>query len=212
MLLRVELEDFVGYMSGKLMCDLYLEMWKIDRDFSEFATFDIHFMVSRDDWSSGAIGITEFIPSMKKVWRRQNYLLDQIYSYHFEENTYDGKSDITAEAHLVDESGNSDAVLNIEVYPFPTIKHYVSYDRYSYLDWLASIGGFNTLIIGFFFFCSSRIGKLANRREHFHLQQGILPAISLVHRNAEELAGLRSMMMAALGITEQEYFSTQEMG
>jgi len=212
MLLRLELEDFIGPMSGKVMCDLNLEMYHIYEDFSEFAKFDILFMVSRDDYSSGIVGITEYIPSIKKVWRSQNDLIDQIYSYHFEENTYNGKSDIRAEAHLVDEWGDEEAMLNIEVYPFPTVKHYVSYDRYSYLDWLASIGGFNTLVIGFFFFCSSRIGKLANRREHFHMQQGILPALSLAHRNAEELAGLRSMTMAALGITEQEYFSGEETG
>jgi len=97
-------------------------------------------------------------------------------------------------------------MLNIEVYPFLSVMHYVSFHRYSYLDWLVDVGGFFTLITGLFFVLSSRVTKIANRKNNFHLNQGILPVFSLSHRNAEEIAGVRSMVMAALGITEQEYF------
>jgi len=98
-------------------------------------------------------------------------------------------------------------MLNIEVYPHPTIVHYVSFERYSYLDWLADIGGFYTLAIGSFFLFSTQITKFANRRDVFQRKQGILPAFSLSHRNAEELSGLRSMVLAAFGISEEAYFS-----
>merc|ERR1719317_1026244 len=147
---------------------------------------------------------------MKRVWRRENDLIDQIYGYVFEETTYDGVSDFTADVYLLDEYdwySYFDAKLNIEVYPFPTVMHYISFDRYSYLDWLADVGGFYTLVASFFFILSSRITKLAQRRENFHLNQGILPAFSLSHRNAEELCVLRSLVLAALGITEKDYFT-----
>merc|ERR1712142_1105242 len=80
-------------------------------------------------------------------------------------------------------------------------------ERYTYIDWLADMGGFYTLAFGCFFVFSTRITKLANRRDVFQRKHGILPAISLRHRNAEELSQLRSLVLAALGITEKAYFS-----
>jgi len=207
MLMRMEFANFKGYMSGKIMCDLYLDMEVLNESFSSFAKYDILFMVSRDEFQTGSAGITEYIRSVRKVWRRENDVIDQIYSYVFEESTFDGKSDFTAEVHLVDEMVNLDAMLNIEVYPYPTVVHYVSFDRYGYIDWLADMGGFYTLAFGCFFVVSTRITKLANRRDVFQRKHGILPAISLRHRNAEELSQLRSLVLAALGITEKAYFS-----
>jgi len=206
MVMRMEFSNF-DYMSGKIMCDLYLDMEVLNESFSSFANFDILFMVSRDEFQTGSAGITEYIRSVRKVWRRENDVIDQIYSYVFEESTFDGKSDFTAEVHLVDEMVNMDAMLNIEVYPYPTVVHYVSFERYSYVDWLADMGGFYTLAFGCFFVFSTRITKLANRRDVFQRKHGILPAISLRHRNAEELSQLRSLVLAALGITEKAYFS-----
>merc|ERR1719334_2556898 len=201
MLLRLEFLDFSGYMSGKVMCNINLEMDGILEAFSNFASFDILFMVSREEFSSGTTGFTEYIKSMKKVWRSQNNLMHQIYSYIFEETVFDGRSDFTAEMNLVDEVVLEDAMLNIEVYPYPTVVHYVSYDRDSYLDWLADMGGFYPLIVGVFFVLSTRLTKLANRRSAFHRKQGILPTFSLSHRNAEELSALRSLVLTAFGIT-----------
>jgi len=208
MLLSLDFEDFGGYMSGKVKCNLYFEIWRLEMAVSAFATFDIVFMVSREEFSSGTIGITEYIQSIKKVWDRFNPPIKLIYDYSFEENTYDGKSEFTAEAYLINDQEDEYALLNIEVYPFPTVMRYVSFSRYSYLDWLADLGGFFTFVTGFFFVVTTRVTKLANRKESFHFAQGILPAFSLSHRNAEEIAGLRYMLMAALGITEEEYFSS----
>merc|ERR1712060_770837 len=205
--MRMEFVNFNGYMSGKIWCDLYLDMEILDEAFSNFTTYDILFMVSREEFQSGSAGITEYIRSVRKVWRRENDVIDQIYSYGFEESTFDGKSDFTAEVHLVDELVNQDAMLNIETYPYPTVVHYVSFERYSYVDWLADMGGFYTLAFGLFFVLSTQITKLANRRDVFQRRQGILPAISLTHRNAEELSQLRSLVLAALGITEKAFFS-----
>jgi len=209
MLIRLEFDDFNQYMSGKIMCDLYLEMDRLEEKFGGFAAYDILFMVSREEFNSGTSGVTEYIRSMKRVWRNRNDMIDQIYSYSFEETTFDGKSDFTAEAILVDErtSGDDDTMLNIEVYPYPTIVNYVSFDRYSYMDWLADVGGYYTIAFGIFFVFSARITKVANRKDAFQRRQGILPAFSLPHRNAEELSGLRTLVLASLGITEEAYFS-----
>jgi len=167
MLMRLEFEDFEGHMSGKVMCDLYLEMDTIYEAISSFATFDIFFMVSRDEFGYEAAGVTEYIRSMKKVWRRQSELTDQLYTYNYEENTFDGVSDFSAEVHLVDQLVPSGALLNIEVYPYPTVVHYISFDRYNYFDWLADVGGFYTLAIATFFFLSTRIIKFANGKDVF---------------------------------------------
>jgi len=207
MLLRMEFVNFGGYMSGKIWCDLYLDMEILNEAFSNFTQYDILFMVSREEFQTGSAGITEYIRSVKKVWRRTKDVLDLIYSYTFEESTFDGVSDFTAEVHLVDEKEVLDAMLNIETYPYPTVVHYVSFERYSYVDWLADMGGFYTLALGLFFVLSTQITKLANRRDIFQKRQGILPAISLTHRNAEELSQLRSLVLAALGVTEEAYFS-----
>ena len=185
-------------MSGKIKCDLYLEIDRFIEAFSSFATYDIEFTVSKEEFSLGTSGIKEYIRSMKKVWRLENDLIDHVYSYFFEETTFDGKSDFTAEMNLVGEVVSEDAMLNIEVYQYPTVVQYVSYERYSYLDWLADIGGFYTLIVGIFFLLSTRLTKLANRRYAFHRKQGILPTFSLSHRNAEELSALRSLVLTAL--------------
>jgi len=210
MLIRMEFENFDCYMSGKIMCDIYLDMDIVLEAFSNFATYTIYFMVSREEFSSGSAGITEYIRSVRKVWRSgKNVVIDQIFTYAFEETTFDGKSDFTAEVHMVDDFMPDDAKLNVEVYPYPTVVHYISFERYSYLDWLADVGGFYTLAFGCFFVFSTRVTKLANRRDVFQRKQGILPVISLTHRNAEELSGLRSLVLASLGITEQEYFSKQ---
>merc|ERR1719204_516188 len=143
---------------------------------------------------------------MKKVWRWQNDQIDQIYSYTFEESTFDGKSDFTAEVNLIDKYVKDNYTLNIEVYPYPTVVNYVSYERYSYLDWFADIGGISTLVTTIFFILSTRIIKCANRKYAFQRKQGLLPAFSLTHRNAAELSVLRYLILAALGITEEDYF------
>jgi len=207
MLIRLEFNDFNESMSGKIMCDLYLEMDRLEEKIGGFATYDILFMVSREEFNSGTAGVTDYIRSMKKVWRNDNELMDQIYSYTFEETTFDGKSEFTAETHLVDENTDEDALLNIEVYPYPTVVNYVSFDRYSYMDWVADTGGYYTIAFGIFFLFSSRITKHANRKDAFQRRQGILPAFSLPHRNAEEISGLRTLVLASLGITEEAYFS-----
>jgi len=206
MLLRLEFEDF-GYMRGELMCDLYLNMTLFEEKFRDFATYDIFFMISREEFNSGTAPITNYIRSRKKVWRNQNELIHQKYSYTYEETKLDGKPDFTAEVNVVDERAWEDAFLNIEVYPYPTVVNYVSFDRYDYMDWIADIGGYYTIAFGIFFALSSRLTKAANRKDVFHRRQGILPAFSLPHRNAEEISGLRSLVLASLGISEKAYFS-----
>merc|ERR1712062_105796 len=149
----------------------------------------------------------EYIGSMKKVWRWIDGLSEFIYSYRYEESTLDGISDFSAEVILVDKSVDENAALNIETFPHPTVVHYVSFDRYSYLDWFADIGGFSTLIFGIFFSVSALIIWIVNWQYAFQRTQGILPVFSLPHRNAEELTVLRYFVIAALGITEEDYFT-----
>ena len=101
------------------------------------------------------------------------------------------------------------ALLNIETYPYPTVIHYVSYSKYSYTDWIADLGGFCTLAVAIFYILTTRITHFANRKDAFHRKQGILPAFSIKHRNAEVLSGLRYLVLAALGISEKMYFSEE---
>ena len=98
------------------------------------------------------------------------------------------------------------ARLYIETYPYHTVVHWVSYARYSYTDWIADLGGVYTLLIAAFFILSARVNYFANRKDAFHRRHGILPAFSLTYRNAEELSGLRYLVLSALGISEEEYF------
>lgn len=126
--------------------------------------------------------------------------------YLYEESTFDQEPDFQAEIYVEKRLPQEERVLTIDTYPNPTIVHYVSFNNYSYVDWMADIGGFITLAIGFFLFVATRITKFANRNKAFHTVHGILPIFSLPHRNAEELAGLRFIVLAGLGITEEEYF------
>jgi len=99
-----------------------------------------------------------------------------------------------------------EAVLSLEAYPYPTLVHYISFNNYSYMNWVADVGGFFTLTVSIFLFMSTRVIKFGNRGRLFQSAHGILPMFSLPHRNAEELAGLRFIVLAALGMTEEEYF------
>jgi hypothetical protein len=101
--------------------------------------------------------------------------------------------------------------LTIETYPKPNIVHYVSYNNYSYMNWLADMGGFLSIAVGFFVFTATKITKLGHRGEVFHANHGILPIFSLPHRNAEELARLRSIVLDTLGITEEEFLGNSDL-
>merc|ERR1719233_1082642 len=68
LLLKLEFEDFNKYMSGKVMCDIYLVMEKFIEKLNDFATYDINFMVSRSVYDSGYAGVNNYLRSMKKIW------------------------------------------------------------------------------------------------------------------------------------------------
>jgi len=89
----------------------------------------------------------------------------------------------------------------------PKVIHHVSYDRYSYSDWLADVGGFFTLLTTLFFVLARTVTNYANRKDPFRRRQGILPVISTTYRNAEALAGLRCLVLSALGISEEAFFA-----
>jgi len=97
-------------------------------------------------------------------------------------------------------------LLTLETYPKPRIVHYVSYNSYRYMDWMADMGGILSIAVGFFVYAATRITKFAHRGKLFTANYGILPIFSLPHRNAEELAILRFIVLDALSITEEEYF------
>ena len=64
------MRNLVGFMGGRVSC--------VDA-FPDFATYDILFMVSREELSSGTAAISAYIRPVKKVWRSQNDLIDQVY-------------------------------------------------------------------------------------------------------------------------------------
>merc|ERR1719221_516325 len=104
-------------------------------------------MVSREELKSGANIYREVFHSRKHLNIQDMSLT---YGYAFEENTYDGKSEITAEMYLEGISQISgyyddyydypdDHYLAIWVYYPSSVTNYVSFYRYSYLDWLVDL-------------------------------------------------------------------------
>jgi len=205
-LLKMEFNDFDDYKEGWFKCDLYIEMDQFDKNLSSFANFDIFFMVSRTDYTSAEAGTTSYLRSRKKLWHDTDGVVEKVYNYVYEESTFDGASDFSAEVFLETNELTKAALLNIMTYAYPTVLHWVSFERYSYTDWLADVGGFYTLVITLFFILSTRVTYWANRKDAFQRRHGILPALSMAYRNAEELSGLRYLVLAALGISEEAYF------
>merc|ERR1719334_3043763 len=208
MLTKMEFERIGSHMKGPLSCHLRLQMNKVSQMLSKFSTFYVHFTVSRKDYESGLLCYEKFIKSSRKVWSSDDFFLTKHFDYAYEETTFDGISDFEAEVS-VQVAETQDSVLTIDDRPFPTIVHYVSFSNYSYLDWLADMGGLYAIAIGLFLFLATRVARYANRGKAFFNAQGILPVLSLPHRNAEELAGLRLIVLAGLGITEKEYFGEE---
>jgi len=202
-LLKLEFEDLATYIKGPLYCMLGLEVNKTREMLPAFA-FEIYFFVSRNDQNFGLFGSSYWIESMIKLWSRSD-AVSKYFVYGYDEKTYDTVSNFETETYVEvrEQPGSS---LTIQTYPKTAIVHYVSYSNYSYMDWLADMGGVLSLAVALFFFTASTITKLAQRGKIFYRSYGILPLFSLPHRNAEELAKLRSIVLDALGITELEYF------
>jgi len=208
MLIKMEFEKIGSHMKGPLSCHLSLQMNKINSMLSRFSTFFVHFTVSRKDYESGLLCYERFIKSNRKVWSSDDLFLTKHFDYAYEEITFDGISDFEAEVSA-QVTKTQESMLRINVRPFPTIVHYVSFSHYSYFDWLADMGGLYAIAIGLFLFMATRVARYANRGKAFLSAHGILPALSLPHRNAEELAGLRLIVLAGLGITEKQYFGDE---
>merc|ERR1719184_111093 len=208
MLIKMEFERIGSHLKGPLSCHLGLQMNKVSQILSRFSSFQVHFTVSRKDYKSGLLCYEKFIKSGRKVWTSEDFFLTKHFDYAYEETTFDGISDFEAEVS-VQTVKTEESMLRIDVRPFPTIVHYASFSKYSYLDWLADMGGLYAIAIGFFLFMATRFATCANRGNAFLSALGILPAFSLPHRNAEELAGLRLIVLAGLGITEKEYFGEE---
>jgi len=206
MLIKIELEDFEEFWDGYLVCNLNIDMELFNAAFSNFSKYDINFMVSRVDYDSATSGVIDDILSKKKVWRNTDESMEKLWTYVYEESTYDEVSQFSVDVFVEKDVADRRARLYIETYPYHTVVHWVSYARYSYTDWIADLGGVYTLVIGAFFILSARVTFFANRNDAFHRRHGILPAFSLTYRNAEELSGLRYLVLSALGISEEEYF------
>jgi len=215
-LLKLEFEALATYMNGLLSCSILLDISKMNDMLPEY-TYEIYFLVSRTDEDSGLTGTSNYIDSWSKLWRWDDTLTKN-FVYVYEESTYDKQSIFQAEIYVERRvvpsisslrSKSVGTSLTIDTYPNPTIKHFISYNNYSYMDWLADIGGFFSIAVGFFLFTATKITKLAQRGEVFHPHQGILPIFSLPHRNVEELARLRFIVLENLGLTEDEYFGKE---
>jgi len=202
-LLKLEFDALATHWNGPLYCILELNMLKMRSMLPKFV-YDIYFLISRSDEDSGLTGSSNYIDSWSKLWRSDDVdIFSKNFVYVYDESIIDRHSSFQAEIYVEKSAGTR---LTLETYPNPTIVHYVSYNNYSYMDWMADMGGFLSIAIGFFVFMATRISKLANRGEVFHTHHGILPLFSLPHRNAEELARLRFIVLDAIGVTVQEYF------
>jgi len=202
-LLKLEFEALATYINGPLYCMLGLEVNKTMEMLPAFV-FDIYFYVSRNDQDFGLFGSSYWLDSMTKLWSTSD-AVSKYFMYGYDEATYDTVSNFETETYVEvrEQPGSS---LTIQTYPKTAIVHYVSYNNYSYMDWLADMGGVLSIAVALFVFTASTITKLAQRGKMFYTSYGILPLFSLPHRNAEELAKLRLIVFDALGITELEYF------
>jgi len=210
-LLKLEFESLPTHMNGPLSCSIGLDIRRINEMLPGFG-YNIYFMVSRTDEDSGLTGFSQYLDSWSQLWRYDD-IVTKNFVYVYEESTIDTQSKFQAEIYVENKVLSSlvtslslDTLLTIETYPNPSIVHYVTYDNYTYMDWLADMGGYLSIAVGFFVFMATRITKLAHRGEVFHTHHGILPIFSLPHRNAEELARLRFIVLENLGVTVEEYF------
>lgn len=173
----------------------------------------MYFFVSTMDLHAGEVANWEiFHPanyiSLALLYTEQAYTeqanstMGMYVSYFYEESTVDGVSKLDVVYNWVPlKSFVISTVAN------PTVIHHVSYTKYSYTDWVADLGGFLSLAGFLFFTLSLQVTNYANRNDLFNRRQGILPLISRTYRNAEELAGVRYLLVSALGISGEEYFA-----
>jgi len=134
-----------------------------------------------------------------KEWKSE---MGMFVDYYYEESTVDGVSKLDGAYNWVPLN-----ITFIHTVANPTVVHHVSYTKYSYTDWVADLGGFLSLAVFLFFTLSAKVTNYANRNDLFNRRQGILPVISRTYRNAEELAGVRYLLVSALGISGEEYFA-----
>jgi len=208
MLARLEFNEFNRNMSDNVGCAFNIKL----KELAKFAKFKVWFWVSRKEFTKvGRKKNIRSIPSAKQLWAwNKTNVVWAHYTYAFQEKTYDGVSEFSATMDLNHEAEAKQPHISIMVYPSAAAMHYSSFSRYSYLDALADIGGMYTLVAGFFFSFAPLLIKCAkaNRGHDTYKTHGILPAVSLSHRNAEELCFLRSLVFSALGITENDYFTS----
>jgi len=205
MIVRMEFNELDRNMSGNFLCTTDIGL----RKFAEIAKFTLWFWVSRKEFSYfGGKRNLQSIPSAKQLWGWNTEFSKVRYTYAFQEKTYDGESEFSANLDLNFEYERRDAFVTVVSYPSTAIIHYSSFSRYNYLSCLADIGGLYTLVTGFFFIFAPLLAyrSKTNRGQNAYRTLGILPAISASYRNKEELSSLRSLVLVALGITENDYF------
>jgi len=127
--------------------------------------------------------------------------------YQYEEITVDGLSEFTATKG--DPSYTEETTLGFFTYANPTVLHYETFIRYDWTEWLADVGGFATIVATLFHLLSKKFTFFVNRNDPFVRRWGILPFFSRVLRNSEELAGVKYLVLAALGISEDAYFAEE---
>jgi len=209
-IVRLEVDtDIYWERNGKNYCVIQLNMDELDRNIGDVLDLGpwVRFWVSRQELLDSEINESD--QSVK--WILVDYHMSgvsRLYGYYMEESKYDGYSNVTADFFLEGEfEDDDDSYIFISVYPPSSVMNFVSYATYSYQDALASLGGYFSLSLTVFVIFSSQITKCANRGGLFHVNQGILPYFSMSHRNAEEIAVLRSITLAGFGVSEKDYFS-----
>jgi len=205
-LIKVEYNDFqVGESDDWPTCKIVLD-WT--HSIFQNTTRQIHFwfFVSRVDYPLFSSRPAE--SNWREAIHRFYDLESKFIVYEYVESTIDGVSEFTAD---VDETAMPYSYnwISIETRSWPTVTHWGSYATYSYTNWLADVGGFFSLVVTLFFVLTKKVMVYSNRHDPFHSQMGILPFISMTYRNAEMIAGVRCLLVSALGISEGEYFADE---
>lgn len=209
-LIQLEIAN-VKAARGRYSCDSSLDIWTISEKLSNFTEwFDIYMFMSRVDYSTG-FGIGDDEPQMRNIFYSKEPVSGANMRFFYQENVFCDVDDVCKSQFVVE----SDAIvmpnqnyISITLNPLPKVTYYKEFINYTYLDCVSSIGGFWTIFLGLYLVVSGLIVTEQNKGKHEFKSLGILPIVSKAHKNAEEIAYLRTIVMTLLNVERDQYFKS----
>jgi len=209
-LIKLEIAD-VKAARGRYTCDSSLDIYTISerlRNFTEW--FDIYMFMSRVNYSTG-FGIGDDEPQMRNIYYSKEPISGANMWFFYQENVFCDVDDVCKSQFVVESTAMVMADqdwITITLNPLPKVTYYKEFISYTYLDCASSIGGFWTIFLGLYLVVSGLIVKGQTKGKHEFKSLGILPLVSKAHKNAEEIAYLRTIVMTLLNVEKNQYFKS----